>query len=153
MTHLAHDIRAATLDDIDGLVDMVERYWRFESLPGFDRGSVGRCLEQLIVNESLATVLLASEGQHPCGYLLSAYVFSLEHGGLTAEIDELYVEPAHRSKGLGSALLASAEATARARGCGNLSLQLGRHNERARQFYRVHDFRERSAFELLEKSL
>ena len=38
------------------------------------------------------------------GYLLAVYVFSLEHLGLTAEIDEFFVLPSARGKGLGDEL-------------------------------------------------
>ena len=69
------------------------------------------------------------------GYLLAVYVFSLEHLGLTAEIDEFFVLPSARGKGLGDALLQRAEAEFIRRGCTNVSLQLGRGNDGARVFY------------------
>jgi GNAT superfamily N-acetyltransferase len=87
------------------------------------------------------------------GYLLAVYVHSLEHLGLTAEIDEFFVLPSARSKGLGEALLRLAEAEFLRRGCTNVALQLGRGNERARLFYRALGYRERAGFELLDKML
>jgi GNAT superfamily N-acetyltransferase len=62
------------------------------------------------------------------------YVFSLEHLGLTAEIDEFFVLPSVRSHGLGDGLLHRAEAEFVRRGCTNVALQLGRGNDRARVF-------------------
>jgi len=89
----------------------------------------------------------------PAGYLLAVYVFSLEHQGLTAEIDEFFVVPAHRGLGLGHQILAIAEAQFRIEGCTNVSLQLGRSNEAARNFYRRHGFDDRAGYELVSKSL
>lgn len=87
------------------------------------------------------------------GYPLLVYVFSLEHFGLTAEIDEFFVLPGHRGRGLGNGLLAAAESEAHRAGCSNISLQLSRDNCDVREFYHRQGYCERSSFELLEKSL
>jgi GNAT superfamily N-acetyltransferase len=47
---------------------------------------------------------IAMAADRPVGYLLAVYVFSLEHLGLTAEIDEFYVLPEQRGGGVGAAL-------------------------------------------------
>jgi GNAT superfamily N-acetyltransferase len=72
---------------------------------------------------------------------------------LTAEIDEFFVLPSARSKGLGDVLLRRAEAEFVRRGCTNVALQLGRGNDRARVFYRAQGYRERAGYELLDKML
>ena len=87
------------------------------------------------------------------GYLLAVYVFSLEHLGLTAEIDEFFVLPSARSRGIGEELLRLAEAEFVRRGCTNVALQLGRGNGRARVFYRAHGYGERAGYDLLDKML
>ncbi|HEV7714964.1 MAG TPA: GNAT family N-acetyltransferase, partial [Steroidobacteraceae bacterium] len=89
----------------------------------------------------------------PAGYLLAVYVFSLEHQGLTAEIDEFFVLPPHRGLGLGSQMLAAAEAHFRIEGCTYVSLQLGRRNEAARKFYRRNGFEDRDGYDLVSKLL
>ena len=68
----------------------------------------------------------------PVGYLVAVYVFSLEHLGLTAEIDEFMVLDQHRGHGVGSALLGIAETTFSWAGCTKVSLQLSRRNDAAR---------------------
>jgi GNAT superfamily N-acetyltransferase len=51
------------------------------------------------------------------GYLLAVYyVFSLEHLGLTAEIDKFFVAQSQRRSGVGTDLLMVAEAEFRRRG-------------------------------------
>jgi GNAT superfamily N-acetyltransferase len=89
----------------------------------------------------------------PAGYLLAVYVFSLEHQGVTAEIDEFFVLPPHRGLGLGHQMLAVAEAQFRLEGCTNVSLQLGRSNDAARKFYRSNGFEDRAGFDLVSKKL
>jgi ribosomal protein S18 acetylase RimI-like enzyme len=87
------------------------------------------------------------------GYLVAVYVFSLEHFGLTAEIDEFMVLDQHRSHGVGSALLKIAESTFAQAGCTNVSLELSRRNDGARAFYHRQGYSERSRYELLDKAL
>lgn len=89
----------------------------------------------------------------PVGYLLAVYVFSLEHLGLTAEIDEFYVVPSQRGRGVGAELLKTAEGEFVRMGCTNVSLQLSKNNGLARSFYHRHGYAERSGYELLDKML
>lgn len=96
---------------------------------------------------------MALSGGRPVGYLLGVYVFSLENRGMTAEIDELFVEEPHRRAGAGGRLLRAAEAAFRRAGCRGASLQLGRGNRAARAFYRRHGYRERTKYELLDRPL
>ena len=88
-----------------------------------------------------------------CGYLVAVFMLSLEHGGLMAEIDEVFVSQDMRSAGLGSLLVTTAERELAERGLRRLQLQLGADNERARSFYERHGFRPRTGYHLLDKPL
>jgi len=147
------DIRAATAADIPALLALVEQYWIFEDIPGFDAGQLARVLARVFAESGLGSAWIALARGRAVGYLLAVYVFSLEHRGLTAEIDEYFVLPSARSQGIGEELLRLAEAEFVRRGCSNVSLQLGRGNDRARAFYRAHGYGERAGFELLDKML
>ena len=147
------DIRAATLRDIGQLLPLVEQYWRFEAIEGFDAARITGLLERVINDASLGHVWFATVDGAPAGYLLAVYVFSLEHQGLTAEIDEFFVLSSYRGMGLGRDLLHMAEHKFRDRGCTNVALQIGRDNDVARAFYRAHGYLDRAGFELVDKSL
>lgn len=146
-------VRPAVAGDIPALLPLVEQYWAFEDITGFDRTRVGTELERLFADPRLGAGWLAETNGKPAGYLLAVYVFSLEHLGLTAEIDELFVLPSCRGQGAGSRLLKAAEARFVRMKCANVSLQLGRDNESAREFYRRHGYSDRAGFELLDKML
>lgn len=146
------DVRPVTASDIPALLPLVEQYWIFEDIEGFDGPRVSRELVRATANPDLASAWVALARGQPVGYLLAVYVFSLEHLGLTAEIDEFFVLPSARGQGIGEELLSLAEAEFAHRGCTNVSLQLGRGNERARAFYRAHGYGERIGYELLEKT-
>jgi GNAT superfamily N-acetyltransferase len=150
---MSAQLRPLAAEDIPALLPLVEQYWIFEDIDGFDARRVGRELERVCANPALASGWLAHEKSGAVGYLLAVYVFSLEHLGLTAEIDEFFVLPSARGKGIGDGLLRVAEAEFRRRGCTNVSLQLGKGNDVARVFYRAHGYGERAGFELLDKML
>lgn len=141
------------MDDVLALLPMVELYWDFEGIPGFRDDRVSLALERLIEAPGLGSVWVAIEGDIAVGYLLAVYVFSLEHQGLTAEIDELFVLPACRESGAGAGLLRAAEAESLRVGCTNISLQLATSNDAARHFYSRRGYERRPRYELLEKAL
>lgn len=143
----------ATADDVRELLPLVAAYWEHEGLSGFDSARVAAQLERLLSEPNLGTCWIARADDRLVGYLLAVYVFSLEHMGLTAEIDEFFVLPAGRGAGLGSELLELAETEFARVGCTNVSLQLGRGNSAARRFYVRHGYAERSGYELLDKDL
>jgi GNAT superfamily N-acetyltransferase len=146
-------VRPALIADIADVASLVERYWAFESIDGFDRAFVGNLLADLLADSGRGACWVAEAADSVCGYLLAVYVFSLEHGGMMGEIDELFVLPAYRSAGTGSALVRAAERGMVQAGIVRVQLQLGVRNERGRVFYDRHGFRPRAGYELWDKSL
>lgn len=147
------EIRPVAAQDVPALVPLVEQYWLYEDIPHFDGTRVGRELAHALGDPRLMSGWIARVKGQGVGYLLAVYVFSLEHLGLTAEIDEFFVLPSARSRGIGEELLKLAEAEFVRRGCTNVALQLGRGNDRARVFYRAHGYGERAGYDLLDKML
>ena len=148
---MSAEIRPVAAADIPVLVPLVEQYWIFEDIEGFDAARVGREIGTLLADPRLGSGWIARVKGQAVGYLLAVYVFSLEHLGLTAEIDEFFVLPSARGKKVGEEMLRLAEAEFVRRDCTNVSLQLARGNERARAFYRRQGYGERAGFELLDK--
>jgi GNAT superfamily N-acetyltransferase len=146
-------IRAATAADAARIAPLVRQYWQFESIAGFDQQRIESSLRGLLAAPERGACWVAESAGNLVGYLLAAYLFSLEHGGLMAEIDEFFVTPAGRSMGVGSRLLESAERDIEARGFICLQLQLAVGNGHARAFYEGRGFSSRAGYELLEKPL
>jgi ribosomal protein S18 acetylase RimI-like enzyme len=144
-------IRPATMEDVPGMASLVERYWEFEAIGGFDRPRIESLLGRLLSEPERGACWVAEANGRLCGYLLAVFMFSLEHGGLMAEIDEVFVSDEMRSAGLGSLLLARAELDLAERGLRRLQLQLGVENARGQAFYERHGFRRRAGYELLDK--
>ncbi len=141
------------MSDVAAIALLVESYWQFEGIEGFARPRIEMLLSTLLSEPVSGACWVAESNGRLCGYLLASYTFSLEHGGVMAEIDELFVCDAARSAGVGSLLVRRAEVDLAAQGLVRLQLQLGVGNENARRFYERHGFQRRSSYELFDKSL
>jgi hypothetical protein len=70
------------------------------------------------------------------GYALYFFVYSTFLARRSLYLEDLYVQPAARSRGLGEAFMRRLAAEAVARGCGRFEWTVLDWNERARAFYR-----------------
>lgn len=146
-------IRRAAASDVRDLASLVSEYWAFEHIAGFERARVESGLCALIATPQRGGCWIAERAGSPAGYLIAVYLFSLEHGGTMAEIDELFVRPESRSAGTATALLMESEREMTIAGISRVQLQVGVTNERARGFYARRGFRARSDYELFDKRL
>jgi GNAT superfamily N-acetyltransferase len=147
------DIRRAAPGDAPEIAGLMQRYWAFEGIGGFEHSSATRLLRELLSKPERGAGWVADLEHRIQGYLVAVYVFSLEHGGLMAEIDEFFVAPTIRSAGVGSMLLKTAERDLLAAGAVRLQLQLNIDNKSGREFYLRHGFEPREGYELYEKAL
>lgn len=149
---MAAAVRPARSTDADALAGLVERYWEFERIQGFDHARIATLLAELLEHSERGAAWIAEDAGQPVGYLLAVHVWSLEHGGLMAEVDEFFVLPEWRSRGVGQMLLARAERDLTAAGLVRLQLQLAPDNRRGQAFYERHGFDVRP-YTLLDKPL
>ncbi len=147
-------IRAAASADIPQLLALIRRYWDFEAIVGFDALRIELVLQTLLApTGSAGAVWVAEQAGVLAGYLIVVRVTSIEHQGVMGEIDEFFVLPEARARGLGAALLAAAEAWLRQQGCVRLQLQLHKANRSARAFYERRGYAPRADYELLDRAL
>jgi GNAT superfamily N-acetyltransferase len=85
-------------------------------------------------------ILLASEGEEHVGVSYAASHLSAEHGGVIGWLEELYVRPERRGRGIGGALLEATIARATALGWRGLELEIVAGHERAAGLYLRHGF-------------
>ena len=88
-------------------------------------------LAGLIEVPARGAILVARDGIDVIGFAVLANTWTVEHGGLVAWLDELYVVPARRGGGVGQALLSRALAEARSLGCLAVELEVDRLHARA----------------------
>ncbi len=80
-------------------------------------------------------ILVARIDDALVGVAYVSFIWALEHGGRSAWLEELYVVPAERERGVGTALLAAVIAGARAAGCAALDLEVTADHTRAARLY------------------
>jgi ribosomal protein S18 acetylase RimI-like enzyme len=150
-THI--QILPAVPDSIPVLVEMMRLYWEFEQIRGFDASNAERLLSAFLKQPELGRGWIALDDQQILGYLLCSRVFSFEHGGPTAAIDELYVIADARGGGVGKLLVGTAERAMRDAGCGHIEMEVATSNVRAQHFYSVLGFSSRAGYSMMHKAL
>jgi ribosomal protein S18 acetylase RimI-like enzyme len=110
-----------------------------EQEPGaihFDEPRVRSALRLLFARPELARAWLLWDRENAAGYVVLALGFSIEYGGRDAFIDELYIEPAYRRRGLGRMAMDFAEQCARELGVNAAHLEVDHGNDPAAELYR-----------------
>lgn len=85
-------------------------------------------------------VLLAGERSNPVGYALVTLRPTIYYDGPVAVLDELYVRPEARDRGVGTAVLKRAISEVRARGAGEMHINVDEIDTDTRRFYERHGF-------------
>lgn len=84
--------------------------------------------------------LIGRIGELPSAVAYLNFQWSLEHGGLSAWLEELFVLPEHRGAGFGRELLLAACAHAAERGCAAVDLEVEERHPRAARLYERQGF-------------
>lgn len=132
-------IRKLTENDRAVYLDFVRQFYQSEAVlhPVPDTHFMAT-FDELMRSDVYAEGFFFEEEGRPIGYALVAKTFSQEAGGLTLWIEELFVLPGHRSKGIGSKFFAFLEeAYPNAK---RLRLEVEEDNTRARNLYRRRGF-------------
>jgi ribosomal protein S18 acetylase RimI-like enzyme len=144
-------LRPARLGDVDVIVPLMRDFCAEDGHP-FDEAKARAALEGLLHDAREGRAFVVEEDGALAGYLVVTFGYSIEFRGRDAFVDELYLVPAHRGRGLGREALHVAEACCREAGAHALHLEVGRDNARAQRLYRSWGFGDRSSY-LMSKEL
>src|SRR5262249_53077551 len=133
-------VRVATAADRDDLLRLLVDQLREHDIPT-SAADVARTLDALLERPHRARFLVAVEHERLVGVAALSFAWPIEHGGRGAWLEELFVEPAARGRGLGTALLGAACDAAAATGAVAIDLEVERSHERAAKLYARHGFR------------
>ena len=153
MSSSSMQILPAEPEFIPVLVELMRLYWEFEQIRGFDTEHAEQLLRAFLRQPDLGRGWIAHDEHQVLGYMLCSRVFSFEHGGPTAAIDELYVIAEARGRGVGSLLVRTAEQAMRAQGCVHTEMEVAARNVRAQHFYSVLGFSTRAGYSMMHKAL
>ena len=129
-------IRPATENDVAVILRFIEKLGEYEKLSHEVVATESALRENLFGDRPYAEVLLAYCGADPVGFALYFHNFSTFLARPGIYLEDLFVEPEHRGKGIGKALLVRLARIAVERGCGRLEWSVLDWNEPSIQFYR-----------------
>jgi len=129
-------LRAAEAADVPVVFELIGELADYERLRHKMVGTVNDLRRHLFGEPRFAQVLIADWDGEAAGFALYFFNYStfLCRPGLYLE--DLFVRPAYRGRGIGLALLAALEQRARDIGCGRLEWAVLDWNESAIDFYR-----------------
>lgn len=129
------EIHRATLRDRDSLLQLMSAFYAEAGYPlNTDRAAVA--FRELLSDDSLGRAWLIFASGEIVGYLVITLGFSMEYGGRDAFVDDLFVRPEYRGKGLGTIALAKGCAVCAELGVRALHLEVERGNAAAQALYR-----------------
>jgi len=133
---MSFDIRACHSDDTETLAALVRELAVYEHLEAFARATPEDLRTHLFGPRPFAEAILAEVEGVPVGFALYFPTFSTFRGQPGTYLEDVFVRPEHRGRGIGKALLASVAKVAVARGCGRLEWSVLDWNAPAIGFYR-----------------
>lgn len=131
-------------DSVDVLADLWvelaadQRSYRSHLRAEENREQIREAMARHVVTDGLRVARTADE-------IVGFVMFSMERGDFEQDdvrgiVRNLYVEPSHRGRGVGSRLLEAAETALADAGAARISLEAMAENERARRFYERHGY-------------
>jgi GNAT superfamily N-acetyltransferase len=128
------------IEEINAAVDLLGRQLREHGMKtGLD--TVRSVIEQIAKDDRLGFVLVALEkNQRPVGIALGCAFLGIEHGGTSGWVEELYVRPEFRERGIGSLLVAEFIRIASVLGWRAIDLEIDSGHRRAVSLYERHGF-------------
>ena len=128
-------IRPACESDVRDLMKMIRELAQFETLEHELEATETSLREWLFSGHPAAAALIATVDGVRAGYAVYFHTFSSFAGRPGIFLEDVYVRPQFRRRGLGSALLKEVAAIGAVRGCGRFEWIALRWNETALKFY------------------
>jgi len=128
-------IEPATEQDLPAIVHLVRQLARYEKLEHAMVASQDDFRKALFGAESNAHALMAFVDDAAVGLALYFYNFSTFAGRRGIYLEDIFVEPEHRGRGIGSALLRRLASIAKDQNCGRMEWSVLTWNQPSIDFY------------------
>ncbi|AMV36898.1 GNAT family N-acetyltransferase [Planctomyces sp. SH-PL62] len=129
-------IRPAVPGDSQTIADLIRELAIYEKLGQSARATAEDFHRNLFGPRPFAEVLMAEVEGGAVGLALFFHTFSTFRGQPGLYLEDIFVQPEHRGRGIGKSLLRSLAKIARERGCGRLEWAVLNWNDPAIGFYR-----------------
>lgn len=138
-------IKRASPTDQESIWELLQKQF-VEHKIEYSADILSAAIGEMLKKEDLGLFLVARYNGKLIGIAAISFAWTLEHGGKSAWLDELYVLPEYRGNGIGSALLESMIDALKKEGCSAIDLEVEEDHRRAEHLYK------RKGFERLKRS-
>ena len=129
-------IRPARLEDAQAIANLIRELAVYEKLEDQAKATADDLARHLFGDRPAAEVLIAEVEGAPVGFALFFPTFSTFRGQPGLYLEDLFVRPEFRGRGIGKKLMASVAKVAVDRGCGRLEWSVLDWNTPSIEFYR-----------------
>lgn len=140
------EFKEACAKNLDALLSQMRALYDEDGFAKFDERMAREGLEKLSGDERFGRAFLIIEDDEAIGYFVVTFGFSLEFRGRFALIDEFYIVPARRGRGVGATAIKFMETFCRAHGIAAVRLEVERENIRAQKLHRNFGFKEHERY-------
>jgi GNAT superfamily N-acetyltransferase len=130
-------LAAATIEDVPVILSLIKALADYEQLADQVRATEGDLRAALFGAEPAAEVIIGYAGDEPAGFALYFQSFSTFVGRPGLYLEDIFVKPDWRKRGLGRMLLARLAHIAVDRGYGRMEWSVLNWNEMALRVYRA----------------
>jgi GNAT superfamily N-acetyltransferase len=128
-------LRVAEADDVDLILEFIEGRAEYEATGHQVEADVDQLRETLFGDRCFAEVLIAEYDGEPAGFVLYYHNYSTYLGKPGLHVEDIYVRPEYRGKGIGTKLFTHLAKIAIDRGCGRFEWWVLDWNAPAISFY------------------
>ena len=128
-------IRKAGPADLDIILTLLEKQFNEHRIDDLTADELEGAIKTEFTKNDLGFFMIASKEDQVIGFAAVSYAWTLEHGGKSAWLDELYVLPDQRSAGVGSLLVEGVIKVLKQEGCLAIDLEVEADHSRAEHLY------------------
>lgn len=145
-------ITLAKPDDLDRLMPLV-RAFHEESVIDVTEEDRIAALTPLLEGSPFGAVWLLGPSRAPIGYIVICFGWSVEFGGMDGFVDELYIRPSVRGRGIGTEVLINLPKQLSHNGLRAIHLEVSRVAVRTQEAYKRAGFQPRADYMLMTRRL
>ncbi|MEM9350233.1 MAG: N-acetyltransferase [Pseudomonadota bacterium] len=145
-------IHKAGPEDVETLIPLITAFHDEEGLDS-DETHIRHAITPILKGSPHGELFLAGPRRAPAGYVMVSYGWSIEFGGLDSYMDELYLRPAVRGRGIAGDVIHALSNHLAAKGALSLYLEVDHDNEQALRTYQRAGFESRGRYSLMVRTL
>lgn len=146
-------LHLAKPDDLAVLTRLVAAFHAEEGIHHHSEDSRRAGLAPLLEGNPLGAAYLIGPQRAPIGYVVITFGWSVEFGGMDAFVDELFIRPGVRGRGVATEVLQSLGKALGQAGVKALHLEVDHDNAPAQRLYRRNGFIPRDNYMVMSKTL